>query len=55
MIAGPGFERTGGIATRAFVYDGAMQAADGGTGVLAITICQMGDHGASRPSTNTSD
>ncbi|MGE0180225.1 MAG: phage tail protein [Sphingomonas sp.] len=48
-ITGAGFERIETTAEPAFVYDMAMQAADGAAGALSIAISQIGDHGLSRP------
>ncbi len=50
-ISGPGFARTEELALPNFLYDAAMQAADGAAGALAIAVRQIGDHGASRPAT----
>lgn len=52
-IAGDGFERVAEVDTPAFLYDGAMQTADGGTGELVLSVHQAGDHGLSRPCTLT--
>lgn len=50
IIAGESFERTEETDVSIFFYTMAMQAADGATGPLSLSVCQAGDHGLSHPS-----
>jgi hypothetical protein len=47
-IAGDGFERLVESDLPLFHYTAAMQAADGATGALTLSVRQAGDHGLSR-------
>ncbi len=48
-ITGAGFQREASATAPSFLYDAAMQAADGASGALTIAVRQLGTFGASRP------
>lgn len=54
-ISGEGFERLVETDIPAYPYSAAMQAADGVSGALTLSVRQVGDHGLSRPCPLTFD
>lgn len=54
-ITGDGFEREVELDAPAFVYDVALQAADGTAGTLVLSVRQVGDHGLSQAIVLTRD
>lgn len=52
-LTGAGFAREAAPGVPYLLYDAAMQAVDGASGALTISVRQIGTHGASRPASIT--